>query len=359
MSKNNKNLSLEEIDKYSDEYLRGFSLLKKHGITLPFLNNQRKKNGLDSINELMREDYILEYVESIYTREQIESEIYDYLSNNLVANTRHYGIEILGCRFKKNYAKMFRKFIGSDRYNEISEETRVKKLIDTQYELYGGTGLAGDKTYKKALNTVRRKYGVDNVMKSKEVTKDLVTPFADKKIRKKALKSKAKRSQEMIEKYKETGILPHNLFKKSPLEKIVYIDLVDRFGKDDVYYQYGIHPKDERYPFSCDFYVKSLDLFIELNAHWTHGKHWFDENNHDDNLRLKHILESGKRSKSSYDTFIKTWTNLDVKKRKYAKKNKLNYLVFWGNDLVNYYIWLEEYECDFEEFLKEYPENTY
>ena len=35
----------------------------------------------------------------------------------------------------------------------------------------------------------------------------------------------------------------------------------------DVITQY----KDDRYPFACDFYIPSLDLFIECNYHWTHG----------------------------------------------------------------------------------------
>ena len=29
--------------------------------------------------------------------------------------------------------------------------------------------------------------------------------------------------------------------------------------------------KYDRYPFACDFYISSLDLFIECNYHWTHG----------------------------------------------------------------------------------------
>ena len=35
----------------------------------------------------------------------------------------------------------------------------------------------------------------------------------------------------------------------------------------DVITQY----KDDRYPFACNFYIPSLDLFIECNYHWTYG----------------------------------------------------------------------------------------
>lgn len=51
--------------------------------------------------------------------------------------------------------------------------------------------------------------------------------------------------------------------------------LVDQFGSNDIVRQY----RDKvRYPFNCDFYIKSIDLFIELNLHWTHGGRPFDPN---------------------------------------------------------------------------------
>lgn len=47
----------------------------------------------------------------------------------------------------------------------------------------------------------------------------------------------------------------------------MYERLAVTFGPDDVVRQY----RDPRYPFFCDFYVRSLDLFVECNFHWTHG----------------------------------------------------------------------------------------
>ena len=46
-----------------------------------------------------------------------------------------------------------------------------------------------------------------------------------------------------------------------------------------------INYKDERYPFNCDFYIGDLDIFIELNLHWTHGKEPFDVKNKE-NLKI-------------------------------------------------------------------------
>ena len=104
---------------------------------------------------------------------------------------------------------------------------------------------------------------------------------------------------------------------------------------------------DERYPFSCDLYVKSLDLFIEINAFWTHSDHFFDENNLDDLRDFEDLKE-----RSEYDNhainLLDTWTKRDVIKRETAIKNNLNYLVFWDNDLSDFYDWLLEIEDEVE-----------
>ena len=85
------------------------------------------------------------------------------------------------------------------------------------------------------------------------------------------------------------------------------------FKSDDVIRQF----KDEkRYPFYCDFYMKSQDLFIECNFSWTHGGHWFDAKNEDDVERLKHM--KAKKSKY-YGNAIETWTVRDIKKRRCAE----------------------------------------
>ena len=46
-------------------------------------------------------------------------------------------------------------------------------------------------------------------------------------------------------------------------EKLILNNLIQKYGLNNVYYHY----KEERYPFECDFYIKPLDLFIEINLH--------------------------------------------------------------------------------------------
>lgn len=65
-------------------------------------------------------------------------------------------------------------------------------------------------------------------------------------------------------------------FNSSKQEKLFYEKLVETNPGKTILTQY----KDEvRYPYCCDFYIVEDDLFIELNAHWTHGSRPY---NHED-----------------------------------------------------------------------------
>ena len=125
----------------------------------------------------------------------------------------------------------------------------------------------------------------------------------------------------------------NNSFSTSKPEELMYELLCDKFGSNDVERQY----KSERYPFNCDFYIKSCDLYIELNASWTHGGHWFDSESLDDNLKLNQWLS---KDSDYYNDAILTWTKRDLIKRETAFKNNLNYLVFWDCDLTDFNDWL-------------------
>lgn len=131
----------------------------------------------------------------------------------------------------------------------------------------------------------------------------------------------------------------------SKSEDQMYKDLIHIFGKEMVKRNYC---EDVRYPFHCDFYIVSHDIFIELNGTWFHGGHLFDETNSDD-MTLLHTwetkLQNGHRA---YGDAIKTWTVRDPLKCQTAKKHNLNYFVFWDNDLTDFHIWLQQYYSDIE-----------
>lgn len=113
--------------------------------------------------------------------------------------------------------------------------------------------------------------------------------------------------------------------------------LISLFGKDDVVYQYI----DERYPYPCDFYIKSLDLFIECHYYWTHGDHFFDENNQDD-VKILEFWKS--KGKPQYESAIYCWTVTDIKKKNCAIRNNLNYIALFSE---------KDFDCYIEKLKKE------
>ena len=378
INKNLQKLSLDTVQQISLEYLMGWhDLYPKYGFRIKGFNHKREYYGLEPLTKDSSFDYRLDYISKNYDMETILQIIEDYMMTHDMDASRWSGIELFNCRFGREWAKFMKTLVGNQLYHRLSEKCRVVKLTQTQENMYGGVGLAGQLTYEKAKMTNQQRYGCSNVMMNDEVKSKLATtnlnkygsisPFGDVSVQSKAMKSRAKVIKNAIQNYKITGQIDIELFKKSTAEYIVFLCLVEKFGADDIMYQYGLHPYDNRYPFACDFYIKSLDLFIELNGYYGHGSHWYDDTNTDDVLRASHWLSSGKRRN---EKAYKMWTVDDVKKREIAKNNGLNYLVFWdgsGNNvnghrvpnLSDFYLWFNEYGCDCKRFIVEHPENTY
>ena len=225
-----------------------------------------------------------------------------------------------------------------------------EKIKITNIKKYGGSSPLCDKNIKiKAIETLLNKYNVSNIAKSnywkEHVNKTSLekygTLYPNQSI---IVKDKIKQS--LIEHYgvdcyykseeckikansKESinkGIntkRKNKTLNKSKIEIDSLNILIKKYP--DVISQY----KDERYPFYCDFYIPSLDLFIECNYHWTHGGHPFNENNKEDQLILKSWKD---KNTKYYNNAIITWTIRDVNKRNTAKENKLNYIEIWNTE---------------------------
>lgn len=114
-------------------------------------------------------------------------------------------------------------------------------------------------------------------------------------------------------------------FNTSKPETECYKKLVAKYGTENVIRQYSTDP---RYPFNCDFYIKSLDLFIELNLSWTHGYRLFTGTPED--LAQLAIWQEKAKTSEYYVNAIYTWTVRDVKKRDTALANNLNYLTIYN-----------------------------
>ena len=203
----------------------------------------------------------------------------------------------------------------------------LEKIKETNRERYGVEwSCCSDEVREKRLVTNREKYGGDS-------------PFSDVDVRKKA-------STVIFDRYGVTNVMQNDgvkqrvnmtkakrgTFSSSQTEERLYQKLVDVFGVDDVERQYH----DERYPFACDFYIKSRDLFIELNASWTHGFHWYGTDTED----METVAMWELRQTDYYRNAVNTWTKADVKKRQTAEAAELNYIVFWRNDLWDADLWI-------------------
>lgn len=363
INKNLQALSESEIEDISIKYLMGWHDLEKlYGFRVKGLNHRRRDMGLRELNKEWSNEYRVNYIQSHFSQNEIHASLFDYVLNHRVGETRWTGIEVLDCRFGREYAKLFKILLGNHEYRKLSELCRVSKLMETQ-NMNGGVGLANPIAKERMINTNLQRYGMKNPMQRDDVV--LVSPFVDVNVRKKAMNTKARRVVDMMVEFKKTGDV--SVLNMSQPKCIVFTALIGKFGRDDVFYSYGVHPYDERYPFNCDFYIRSLDLFIELNNHYSHGNHWYDVNNHDDQLRVSHLLQSS--SKKSREA-VHVWTEVDVRKREKAKSSGIRYLVFWDSfycqvdkkrypRLMDFYEWFDEFDCNYDVFINAHPENTY
>lgn len=193
-----------------------------------------------------------------------------------------------------------------------------EKIKKTNLERYGVTSCLQNKNImQKSKYTCLKKYGVTNGGASKQ---------AQDKIKKHMLEKygviNPGQIPEVKKKIRET-LKKHNSFNTSKPENIVYDKLCSKFN--DVRRQF----RSKLYPFNCDFYIPSLDLYIECNYHWTHGFHLFDENNIDDLAKLELWKQ---RNTKYYNSAINVWTNRDILKFNTAINNNLNYQVFYTLD---------------------------
>ena len=124
-------------------------------------------------------------------------------------------------------------------------------------------------------------------------------------------------------------------YNKSKQEDKAYEILCNVFNKEDILRQY----LSDKYPYSCDFYIKSIDTYIEFNGHWTHGKHAYNKNSIEDQSYLEYWINKMKQNSNKQHNFYKTaiyvWTKLDVNKRNTAKQNNLNFVEVWTITQLN------------------------
>lgn len=233
--------------------------------------------------------------------------------------------------YDMSYKSTVRERYGVDHYSQ--SDTFRQQVVDTCLTRYGVSNYTQSLEYaarlpeilQKSVLTQLERYGAQHYSQSEE--------------------ARALLPRRLMQGYETKRM--NNSFSTSKPERDMFTRLCDVFGADDVEQQY----RDDRYPFQCDFYVKSRDLFIELNATWTHGGRWYDATREAD---IEQLAAWRAKESAYYDNAAATWTMRDVIKRDTAKANGLNYLVFWSSDLSDFDLWLTTGAPDGMDYAREY-----
>ena len=239
-------------------------------------------------------------------------------------NLKKYGCEIANQSdlIKEKSKQTFIKKYGVE--NPFSLDIIKNKRKQTCIELYGVEYAPQAKIVKEKIkNTSLEKYGVPNPGASEKAIKKLLKTNNERYGANSALqtpngKATLKQilaSESVKKKVYETHKRNNSFHTSAPETKLLKI-LQEFFGASDIEYQY----RSPQYPFACDFYIKSLDLYIELRGSWTHGKAPFDPNSKEHQIKLQEWQEKAQTSQF-YRNAIDVWTRADVEKRKIAEEN--------------------------------------
>ena len=292
-----KNTCLERYgdENYSNREKAKLTYLKKYGVTSPLKSDIFKRKS----KETCLKKYGVEYTGQI--PQKIEKTKNTFLEK--------YGVDSV---FKVQ------------KFRNQSLDTCIKKYASDEDDINSIVNIGQLKYVKdKIKNTCLEKYGVENPMQT-QYYKNLISSILS--------------SNEIQKKIYNTKLL-NNSFNISYQEDVCFDLLKEKYS--DCIRQY----KSELYPFNCDFYIPSLDLYIEYNGSHYHHYHPFDINDDNDINELNRLKEKAENSnahkngkKSQYDNIIYTWTILDLKKRNIAQQNNLNYIEFWNINEVKEWI---------------------
>ena len=294
-----KECQYSDLGKKITKEIKIKSNLEKYGVEhtsqLKEVTDKRTKSRADHVNEIQQ--HVRESLYKKYGAYDV-MHIPHILQKIKNTNLKKFGVEFPLQQLKKE---------NSEIYQKISQTCINKFGVDSP--------LKNKEVREKIKQTNIQKYGVDNPLKNKEIWK----------------KSQDNRQ----------------ISSKSKLENNFLNYLKLKYESDDIITQY----KSKEYPYYCDFYIKSINLYIEIQGHWTHNDHPFDINNLNDQ-QIMNIWRTKSLSDKYYKNALNTWTIKDVEKRNTAIQNNLNYLEIFGKTDLNKYIDI------FENYIKNMENNT-
>lgn len=263
-----------------------------------FVKNMIKKYGVE--NYTQTSDYIIK-------SKQTKLKRYGDENYNNFEKTKQTKLERYGNKDFNNPEKM--KETCLERYGE-SSYTKTKEYIiktkQTKLERHSNENYIN---VEKIKETIMKRYGVPCFTQTEEFRKRYMNSDYIKMVSSKIHNTKLK----------------NNSYGKSVEEETIYEKLKEVF--DDVKRQY----KSDLYPFPCDFYIPKLDLYIEYQGTWHHGREPFIGTND----QKEKIMLWERKNTPQYNRAIDIWTKRDVLKRTIAKDNGLNYLEFFSMDEFN------------------------
>lgn len=109
-------------------------------------------------------------------------------------------------------------------------------------------------------------------------------------------------------------------------EKKIYEILLTKYDKSDIKFHYWT----KEYPYSCDFYIESLKLYIEYQGYGGGHNNRPFLNTIEDLKELEHHMKLAENGNSMSQRIVRTWYMKDPEKRKIAKDNKLNWMEFFN-----------------------------
>lgn len=398
---------MSQFDKAVDFYLRGFNgtyIKRRTNISIQSLLKQLLAQGI----RYTKDDivvYQVQYIQKHYSCEDVRLAYMNIIRKytDLEKARRGHHITCLGCGFG-DYPRVFRKILGDDVYKSLSGAMWHEKQAKTVHDKYGVDNVFDKSVFDKVVSedailkgrvkrvrTLQERYGVSSPNADPNIAAKMQQTLRQTNMARYgvenamqradiAAKSCANRQKTMLERYGaansvEVSEIRNRIFgirnangtsSTSKSEDMLYDMLVNRFGADDVLRNFN---GDSRYPFHVDFYIKSLDLFIELNGDRCHNDHWFDASSVSDRQTAEAWLKNAEKlevetgKSSRYRKYLHVWTESDVLKRNTARKNKLHYLVFWdgGNKsgvptLIDANAWFSD-GCPMPEMW--HAENTY
>lgn len=242
------------------------------------------------------------------------------------------------CTLVLTQAKIDKQMVKEKRWKTLEEKTGNKNYRNleqgrkTLFENHGVIhnskipGFSEQVKYTKFLNHGDENYNNINAIKNTIHQRYNVSWNSQTESWKLKMKlNKNKRVQKCYESYKK-----NSSFKSvSKPELRTFYKLLTKFN--DTIHTYR---DNDRYPFNCDFYIPSKDLFIECHYGLFHNFKPFDTTNkeHLEELdKLRKLAEEKRKTKklNRYDGIIYSWTILDPKKLKTFQDNHLNYKIFY------------------------------